>query len=64
MRISMRGRRAFLFSKMDARDYIFLLGVGLLSAGLGLYDYRVALTVVGVLFVGLSLIGAKHGAAK
>ena len=43
------------------RDIFFLLGVALLAAGIGAWDWRVAAAVVGALFVCLAVVGTVKG---
>jgi hypothetical protein len=40
---------------IDAKDILFVLGLGLLAGGLAAWDWRIAAVSVGVLFLGLSL---------
>lgn len=42
-------------------DFVFLAGLGMLAAGLALWDVRVMLVVVGVVLMGYALAGAWRG---
>ena len=44
--------------RMDASDGLVVLGVVMLGAGLGGYDWRLALVVLGVVVLVLGLVGA------
>lgn len=43
------------------RDVVFMIGFGMLVAGLLAWDWRVALVVGGVVLMAVSLAGAMRG---
>lgn len=49
---------------MDRWDGLALVGLGMVGVGLGFYDWRVALVVVGVALVGLGVMGARNGGGR
>lgn len=48
--------------RIDLSDILVFLGLAMAFAGLWLYDYRVALVVVGLLMAGVGLLAAARSA--
>lgn len=48
--------------RLDARDFLVIIGMVMLMTGIWFYDWRLALVVIGALLILLGLIGAWiHG---
>jgi len=45
----------------DWQDVLTVAGLVMLAVGLSLYDFRLALVVVGLLLIGLGIAGAMRG---